>query len=75
MTLYSVDWCPECILVKQKLASLGVTYDEIKVPDSHSERTQVQAASNQTYVPVLIDDDTVLTETTDILYHLQKIYG
>ena len=75
MTLYSVEWCPECIMVKQKLAALGVTYDEVKVGDSHSERTQVQEVSNQTYVPVLTDGETILTETPDILAHLQKTYG
>ena len=75
MTLYSVDWCSECIEVKQKLSSLGVSYDEVKVPDSHAQRTQVQEVSNQTYVPVLTDGEAILTETPDILAHLDKTYG
>lgn len=75
MTLYSTDWCPECNLVKRKLATLDVSYDEVKVPDSHAERTQVQEVSNQTYVPVLTDGETILTETPDILAHLDKTYG
>lgn len=75
MTLYAVDWCPECIMVKHKLAALGVAYDEVKVGDSHAERTQVQEVSNQTYVPVLTDGETILTETPDILAHLDKMYG
>ncbi len=75
MTLFSVDWCPECIVVKRKLASLGVAYDEVTVGDSHSERTQVQEVSNQTYVPVLTDGETILTETPDILEYLEKTYA
>ncbi len=75
MTLYSVDWCPECILVKRKLAALGAAYDEVKVSDSHAARTQVQEVSNQTYVPVLTDGEITLTETPDILAHLDKTYG
>ena len=75
MTLYSVDWCPECNVVKRKLASLRVSYEEVIVPDSHAERTQVQGVSNQTYVPVLTDGDAILTETPDILAHLDKTYG
>ena len=34
-------------------------------------RTQVYEVSGQYYVPVLKDGDTVLTETHDILAHLQ----
>ena len=75
MTLYSVDWCPDCNVVKRKLASLGVSYEEVIVTDSHAERTQVQSVSNQTYVPVLTDGDAILTETPDILAHLDKKYG
>tara|TARA_B100000315_G_C14577943_1_gene588914 strand:+ start:2964 stop:3212 length:249 start_codon:yes stop_codon:yes gene_type:complete len=75
MILYSVDWCPECILVKRKLAALGIAYDEVKVSDSHVERIQVKKVSNQTYVPVLTEGEAILTETPDILDYLDKTYG
>lgn len=75
MTLYSTDWCPECNQVKRKLVALGVSYDEVIVPDSHAERTQLQQVSNQTYVPVLTDGALILTETPDIMTHLDKTYG
>lgn len=38
-------------------------------------RTQVYDVSGQYYVPVLKDDDLVLTETNDILDYLDKRYG
>ena len=75
LTLYHVDWCPECELVRDKLAELGLAYDDVVVPDARSMRTQVFAASGQYYVPVLKDGDKVLTETRDILAHLETQYG
>jgi glutathione S-transferase len=38
-------------------------------------RKVVQEVSGQYYVPVLKDGDMVLTETDDILNHLDKTYG
>jgi glutathione S-transferase len=38
-------------------------------------RKVVQEVSGQYYVPVLKDGDLVLTETDDILDHLDKTYG
>ena len=75
MTLYHVDWCPECHVVRRKLADLGVPYENIVVPDSRRMRTQVHEVSGQYYVPVLKDGDLVLTETADILAYLDERYG
>lgn len=72
MTLFHVDWCPDCIVVRSKLAELGLTYDSVVVPDSRRMRTQVYDVSGQYYVPVLKDSDLVLTETADILAYLDE---
>ena len=74
LTLYHVHWCPECELVRRKLADLGLSYDEIVVPDFRPLRKQVYEVSGQYYVPVLKDGDQVLTETKDILSHLDAHY-
>ena len=74
VTLFHVDWCPDCHVVRQKLADLGLTYDAVVVPDSRRMRTQVYEVSGQYYVPVLKDGDLVLTETHDILDHLNRTY-
>lgn len=74
MTLFHVDWCPDCHVVRRKLADLGLTYEAVVVPDSRRMRTQVYEVSGQYYVPVLKDDDLVLTETADILAYLDKRY-
>ena len=75
LTLYHVDWCPECETVREKLQELGVPYEGVIVPDVRSFRKQVFEVSGQYYVPVLKDGETVLTETHEILAHLDAQYG
>lgn len=70
MTLYHVSWCPECAAVREKLAELGLNYESVVVPDVRPMRKQVYEVSGQYYVPVLQDDETVLTETREILKYL-----
>lgn len=75
ITLYQVDWCHECHEVRDKLADLGLSYENIIVPDVRRLRTQVHKVSGQYYVPVLQDGDLILTETADILAYLDERYG
>jgi glutathione S-transferase len=75
LTLYHVDWCPDCKVVRQKLADLGLSYDDVIVPDIRPMRKQVYEVSGQYYVPVLKDDETVLSETHEILSHLNTHYA
>ena len=72
LTLYHVPWCPECDIVREKLAELGLEYEDVIVPDARRDRKQVHEVSGQYYVPVLKDGDLVLTETRDILSHLDQ---
>ena len=74
VTLYHVQWCPDCAVVRDRLSELNVPYEDVVVPDFRPMRTQVYEISGQYYVPVLTDGDTVLTETHDILTHLQTHY-
>lgn len=75
LVLYHVDWCPECAVVRDKLVELGLAYEDVVVPDARPMRRQVFDVSGQHYVPVLKDGDTVLTDTRDILAHLDAQYG
>ncbi|MGE0468724.1 MAG: hypothetical protein Nkreftii_003348 [Candidatus Nitrospira kreftii] len=75
LTIFHVDWCPDCHVVRQKLSELRISYQDVIVPDSRRMRTQVYEVSGQYYVPVLKDDELVLTETNDILDYLDKRYG
>jgi mycoredoxin len=75
LTLYHVTWCPDCRDVRQKLTDLHLECEQVVVPDFRPMRKVVHEVSGQYYVPVLKDGDLVLTETDDILDHLDKTYG
>jgi mycoredoxin len=75
LTLYHVDWCPECEVVRERLSGLALPYEDVIVPDSRPMRTQVYEVSGQYYVPVLKDGDLVLSETHEILAHLDRHYA
>ena len=75
LTLYHVDWCPDCEVVRDKLSELAVAYNDIIVPDIRPMRKVVHEISGQYYVPVLTDGNLVLTETHDILTHLDTHYA
>ena len=75
MTLYHVEWCPECEVVRQKLADLRLPYESVVVPDFRPLRKAVFAVSGQYYVPVLKDGSQVLSETHEILAHLESKAG
>ncbi|MFQ5992266.1 MAG: glutathione S-transferase N-terminal domain-containing protein [Nitrospiraceae bacterium] len=75
MTFYHVHWCGECAVVREKLDELGLSYDEVLVPDLRPLRKQVYEVSGQYYVPMIKDGDTVLTETRQILEYLESHYA
>ena len=75
LTLYHVSWCPDCEVVRRKLADLHIEYEQVIVPDFRPMRKVVQEVSGQYYVPVLKDGDIVLTETDDIVDYLDKTYS
>ena len=74
LTLYHVRWCPDCAVVRDRLSELNLSYEDVVVPDFRPMRKQVYEVSGQYYVQVLKDGDMVLTETHDILAHLQAHY-
>ena len=75
MTLYHVNWCPDCEMVRQKLADLGLPYDDVIVPDLRPMRKQVYEVYGQYYVTVLTDGETVLSDIHEILAHIYTHYA
>jgi len=78
LELYELEGCPYCAKVKRKLDDLGLEYESHMVPRSHDERTEVEAISGQTGVPVLIDNDNGIEgmpESDDIVAYLEREYG
>jgi len=76
--LYDRQDCPYSQKVRDKLEELDVAYDETVVPDAHSDRTNVQARTGQTGVPVLFDDNMdegFIADSTAIIAYLDQQYA
>ncbi|WP_435161677.1 glutathione S-transferase N-terminal domain-containing protein [Halorubrum sp. SY-15] len=78
LTLYELSGCPYCATVRETLAELDLEYESVSVPRAHDERTEVEAVSGQTGVPVLVDEANGvegMPESTDIVAYLEETYG
>ena len=78
LKLYELNGCPYCKKVTRKLDQLGLEYESIKVPSSHSKRDEVKEVSGQTGVPVLVDEENGvegMPESDDIVEYLEETYA
>ena len=78
LELYVLSGCPFCTKVTRKLDELGLDYETHEVPRSHANRTEVEAISGQTGVPVLVDPEhgvDGMPESDDIVEYLEETYG
>lgn len=73
--LYNIDGCGYCAMVRNQLDRMEIEYEKIDVPWPHHLRTDVMDISGQTTVPVLVDDDVVLSDENDIILYLKKTYA
>lgn len=73
--VYSVDWCPECKILKMYLEKKGLEFEEIIVPDYKQDRHIVHEVSNQWTVPVITIGDEVIVgyKRTDIEKALENL--
>ncbi|PYZ03225.1 NrdH-redoxin [Halogeometricum sp. wsp3] len=60
LTLYQLDGCPYCEKVADRLDELGIE-STASGRALHSKRDEVKRVSGQRGVPVLVDDDRVVT--------------
>ena len=75
MKLYNIDGCGYCAMVRSVLDQLGIDYEKIDVPWAHHERRNVFEVSGQYMVPVLVDDDVVMSDEYKIIDYLKKTYS
>lgn len=76
--LYRLKGCPFCAKVESKLEELGLAYETRDVPALRNDRTEVEAVSGQSGVPVLVDEDhgvSGMAESTDIVDYLEQTYA
>lgn len=74
LTLYQVEWCPYCHMVRQTMTELGLTYMTVNVPARREERAELIALTGQDSVPVLEDGDRVVLGSGDIVTHLRSSF-
>jgi glutathione S-transferase len=75
MTLYNLEPCPYCRIVREKLKSLHLEYETIEVPSYRGDRKAVFDVSGQYLVPVLVDGEEIIDDEDKIVAYLEKTYG
>ncbi len=72
--LYQFERCPYCTKVRGTLEAKGIEYEKIEVPLDREQRTELMEVSGQYMVPVLVDGDTVLKDSSAIIDYLNDKY-
>ena len=65
------NWLCRCGTVARRLNSLGVDYEQVRVPQRRSQRIEIEELTGQNWVPVLVDGDEVIHDSHRILDHLR----
>lgn len=55
--VYSLQYCPVCVKMREDWAASGVDYDEIIVDDDEDLANEMVAISGQIYAPVVVWED------------------
>lgn len=75
MRLYHRWKCPWCAAARQAIENVGAEVELVEVPYPRDERDEVERASGQRRVPVLVDGDEVVVESRRVVRHLYSRYG
>jgi glutathione S-transferase len=73
LKLYHFEACPYCEKVRSTLRRMDLKYESLEIDPS--DRSAVKAASGQQKVPVLVDGETVIYDSSRILRYLVRAYG
>ena len=72
--LYQFESCPYCTKVRGTLEGKGIEYEKIEVPLDREQRSELLEVSGQYMVPVLVDGDTVIKDSSAIIDYLNDKY-
>ena len=73
-TLYVKTGCPFCAKVLMTGEDLNITFDEKNIADP-AVAEELIARGGKRQVPYLVDDDTEMYESDDIIAYLTQKYG
>ena len=71
--LYTGDYCPYCLRVKNELERLDLDYEAVNA--DADGRVEVVQLSGQRRIPILTIGDEVLVDSTHIIRELRKRYA
>ncbi len=75
LDLWQTEWCPASHRVRQRLTELGLTYIAHQVPVDSSERAELEAATGQRTIPVLVTaDGEIVGDEAAIMSYLDNHY-
>lgn len=72
LELWQTEWCPASHRVRQRLTELGLSFIAHQVPVERGERTELEAATGETSIPVLVAEHEVLVGEDAILIYLDR---
>ena len=73
ITIYTTNTCSYCPMVKQYLASKGLTYDEVNLEEHPDQQAKVFEMSGALTVPVTIVTKQDNTKDVVIGYNLSRL--
>ena len=62
-----------CGTVARRLRRGGIEFDEVRMPLRKRDRPEVEALSDQRWVPVLVHDDQVISDSHRILEYVEFV--
>jgi glutathione S-transferase len=75
LTLYAAEWCPWCHRVREVLTELELSYVMMPAPVRRGARDEVRRVSGQEEIPVLVDGEKVVVDSSVIIDYLRATYS
>ena len=76
LDLWQTEWCPASHRVRQRLTELGLRYTAHQVPVDSSERTELETATGQRTIPVLMTaTGEIVRDEATIMSYLDTHYS
>ncbi len=66
------DWLCRCGTVARRLRRDGIEFEQVRVAQRRSQRTEIHDLTGQDWVPVLVDGEEVIWDSHRILEHLSR---
>lgn len=75
LKLYYATYCPYCKKVIAAFDEMGLKYELIKAEEGDPGRTELVKLGGKAQIPFLVDGNTMMYESNDIIEYARKNYG